>query len=138
MQGKELTEYMLEHYTGLIEFAEPDQVMKAGNVPLLRYLLETHFEHLELVCNSVFQSERHTDTIHVSTGISKRRRYRCGNVPCFLEWESPAFSMDFIIGQMRAELAKPAEREIDLKYYGEQEIQKTYNVNGLFSKKNGA
>lgn len=53
----------------------------------------------------------------------------------FLEWESPAFSMDFIIGQMRAELAKPAEREIDLKYYGEQEIQKTYNVNGLFSKK---
>ena len=23
----------------------------------------------------------------------------------------------------------------DLKYYGEQEIQKTYNVNGLFSKK---
>ena len=38
--GKELTEYMLEHYTGLIELAEPDQVMKAGNVPLLRYLLE--------------------------------------------------------------------------------------------------
>ena len=36
---------------------------------------------------------------------------------------------------MRAELEKPTSRELDLKYYGEQEIQKTYNVNGLFSKK---
>ena len=53
----------------------------------------------------------------------------------FLEWESPAFSMGFIIGQMRAELAKPAEREIDLKYYGEQEIQKPYHVNDLFARK---
>lgn len=53
----------------------------------------------------------------------------------FLEWESPEFSMDFILGQMRAELEKPTSRELDLKYYGEQEIQKTYNVNGLFSKK---
>ena len=43
--------------------------------------------------------------------------------------------MDFIIGQMRAELAKPAEREIDLKYYGEQEIQKPYHVNDLFARK---
>ena len=36
--------------------------------------------------------------------------------------------MDFIIGQMRAELAKPRQKRIDLKYYGEQEIQKPYHA----------
>ena len=133
--GKELTEYMLEHYTGLIELAEPDQVMKAGNVPLLRYLLETHFEHLNWYA-TLFFNLRDIRTPYMSApGFPRDVDTDVEMYRAFLEWESPAFSMDFIIGQMRAELAKPAEREIDLKYYGEQEIQKTYNVNGLFSKK---
>lgn len=133
--GKELTEYMLEHYTGLIELAEPDQVMKAGNVPLLRYLLETHFEHLNWYA-TLFFNLRDIRTPYMSApGFPRDVDTDVEMYRAFLEWESPAFSMDFIIGQMRAELAKPAEREIDLKYYGEQEIQKTYNVNDLFSKK---
>lgn len=126
---------MLEHYTGLIELAEPDQVMKAGNVPLLRYLLETHFEHLNWYA-TLFFNLRDIRTPYMSApGFPRDVDTDVEMYRAFLEWESPAFSMDFIIGQMRAELAKPAEREIDLKYYGEQEIQKTYNVNGLFSKK---
>ena len=74
-EGKELTEYMLEHYTG-----SGDESRKCAAAALS---VRDTFRASELVCNSVFQSERHTDTIHVSTGISKRRRYRCGNVPCF-------------------------------------------------------
>ena len=133
--GKELTEYMLEHYTGLIELAEPDQVMKAGNVPLLRYLLETHFEHLNWYA-TLFFNLRDIRTPYMSApGFPRDVDTDVEMYRAFLEWESPAFSMDFIIGQMRAELEKPTSRELDLKYYGEQEIQKTYNVNGLFSKK---
>ena len=133
--GKELTEYMLEHYTGLIELAEPDQVMKAGNVPLLRYLLETHFEHLNWYA-TLFFNLRDIRTPYMSApGFPRDVDTDVEMYRAFLEWESPAFSMDFIIGQMRAELAKPAEREIDLKYYGEQEIQKPYHVNDLFARK---
>ena len=133
--GKELTEYMLEHYTGLIELAEPDQVMKAGNVPLLRYLLETHFEHLNWYA-TLFFNLRDIRTPYMSApGFPRDIDTDVEMYRAFLEWESPAFSMDFIIGQMRAELAKPAEREIDLKYYGEQEIQKPYHVNDLFARK---
>ncbi len=40
--GEELTEYMIEHYPGLIELAEAEQVMKAGNIPMLRHLLAEH------------------------------------------------------------------------------------------------
>ena len=134
-EGKELTEYMLEHYTGLIELAEPDQVMKAGNVPLLRYLLETHFEHLNWYA-TLFFNLRDIRTPYMSApGFPRDVDTDVEMYRAFLEWESPAFSMDFIIGQMRAELAKPAEREIDLKYYGEQEIQKPYHVNDLFARK---
>lgn len=131
--GKELTEYMLEHYTGLIELAEPDQVMKAGNVPLLRYLLETHFEHLNWYA-TLFFNLRDIRTPYMSApGFPRDVNTDVEMYRAFLEWESPAFSMDFIVGQMRAELAKPAEREFDLKYYGEQEIQKPYHVNDLFA-----
>lgn len=101
---------MLEHYTGLIELAEPDQVMKAGNVPLLRYLLETHFEHLNWYA-TLFFNLRDIRTPYMSApGFPRDVDTDVEMYRAFLEWESPAFSMDFIIGQMRAELAKAGRK----------------------------
>ena len=133
--GEELTEYMIEHYPGLIELAEAEQVMKAGNIPMLRHLLAEHPEHLNWYA-ALFFNLRDIRTPYMSApGFPRDVDTDVEMYRAFLEWESPAFSMDFIIGQMRAELAKPAEREIDLKYYGEQEIQKPYHVNDLFARK---
>ena len=133
--GEELTEYMIEHYPGLIELAEAEQVMKAGNIPMLRHLLAEHPEHLNWYA-ALFFNLRDIRTSYMSApGFPRNADTDVEMYRAFLEWESPEFSMDFILGQMRAELEKPTSRELDLKYYGEQEIQKTYNVNGLFSKK---
>ena len=133
--GEELTEYMIEHYPGLIELAEAERVMKAGNVPLLRHLLAEHPEHLFWYA-ALFFNLRDIRTPYMSApGFPRNADTDVEMYRAFLEWESPEFSMDFILGQMRAELEKPTSRELDLKYYGEQEVQKTYNVNGLFSKK---
>ena len=99
--------------------------------------LAEHPEHLNWYA-ALFFNLRDIRTPYMSApGFPRNADTDVEMYRAFLEWESPEFSMDFILGQMRAELEKPTSRELDLKYYGEQEIQKTYNVNGLFSK-NGA
>lgn len=132
--GEELTCHMIQHYPELIRLVQPEQVIKAGNAPLLRHLIREHPEQLSWYA-TLFCRMRDLRTPYESVpGYPRDLSTDTVLYRIFAEWDSPEFTRGNLLEQMKTELLRERNREIDRKEPEEQGFQNKRDVYLLFGR----